>query len=139
LITLLILYSLFLLAASICEHTWGWVFLTALAAVLVVGTCKGESPPPQTKCQSALSACNDLVNVQDAQITLLKAEVADYRKRVDEGLQNTPITLYTVLGGALAGGTIGLVREGGQQGLLQAITGAGVGAILGAVLEELVK
>jgi outer membrane lipoprotein SlyB len=94
---------------------------------------------PLAKCQSALSTCQTLVDAQDAQITLLKAEVADYRKRVDAGIKDTPITLYTALGGALAGGTIGLVREGGQQGLLQAITGAGVGAIVGAVLEELVK
>jgi outer membrane lipoprotein SlyB len=118
---------------------WGWVVMAVLAIGLYVGTCRGESPPPLAKCQSALSACDELSNAQDAQIALLKLEVSDYRKRVDAGIQNTPITLYTVLGGALAGGTIGLVREGGQQGLLQAITGAGVGAILGAVLEELVK
>jgi|SRR6185312_16091715 len=117
----------------------GWVFLLAVSILLTVGTCKGEGPPPQDllpKCQSALLACDKYATELDNEVKMLQDQVKAYKKQA-EGNIDAPIVLYTALGGAASGGSVGELWGGPGGGLKGAITGAVVGAIIGWAIEGL--
>lgn len=119
----------------------GRTFLASLCLLLAAGSCKGESPLPQSllpNCQSALSACDKYATDLQNEIALLQDQIKAYKKQA-EGNVDASIVLYTALGGAASGGAVGEVWGGSAGGLKGAITGAAVGAAVGWAIDGLAK
>jgi hypothetical protein len=94
-----------------------------------------ESTGLLTKCENALSACNSLVDAEDAQVRQLKHEVAEWKKQAGEGSQASILTTATA-SGAVTGCLVGL-GAGGKGALGGASLGAITGLAIGLIVEEM--
>lgn len=109
-----------------------WLFITALvASVAFAKLANAETPCAELlpKCQSALSACDDLTKAQDAQVIVLRDSVKQWKKQAQGPTLEVPLVVWTALAGAVGGGVGGQVAGGSLAG--GAAVGAAVGLLIG--------
>ena len=92
----------------------GGVLLLILCLGLTPPARGGQVDPLLPKCQSALSACDALVNAQQSQIAILNKQVDQWKKEAEKDqpslIQSESWILWVVLGGLAGFGAARLVK-----------------------------